>query len=221
MRNRVLLITATFLALNFNVYSNPIEEFGKKTGEDKISSQDIATFLRKNQEDPSLCTSIHLDLTVWHDEEYNPAPFGTVCETFLKLLGSCKQSESEKNNMGWIELIGSPCKDIFDVFEDNDGIHGNVSLNFDEKNQLNVGVMFYHDDEYNQDVWKRIVEISVDYLEKCTPEDELDESVQRYECLGPIFRDTIAATADEKTVHSLLKATWKDGDNSVCSWYSN
>jgi len=214
MKNPVLAITATFLALSLN--AGFIREFNQQHAEKEISTQQLISFLRNHQDDPLLCSSIQLDLTVWHDEDYNQTLFNSVHKKFCDLAEVCQRHENNKDDMSWIDILGSPFKDMFDLVDENNNIHGNVSLQNDDNNNFCVRIMVNHDDQYDHERWKQIIHISIDYLEKCT----VDEVHPTYECLGPIFHDTITLTAGDKTIHALLKATWNDGDDVVHSWYS-
>ena len=175
---------------------------------------------REQKYDHARCASLHFDFTVSHDHEFNKLNWLSLEGKFADLAILCDKSQHDETDTRWLDVLGSPFKEIL-YFKDRKGIHGFITIELGsdvdiQKDTIKIYGKIYHDQEYDKQAWQHIIDIMVDYTQRC----QLD-SGQIEKFLGPIFRESIKTVSDDETLHGSLDFYWKninDERSSETGW---
>lgn len=171
----------------------------------------LRRFLNRNKHEHSLCSSIGLMFKLWHEDSYDREIWKTVLGQFLDLIMACKGSEKNPDDTKWLDMLGSPFKDLAE-YRNYRGIHGTLTVFADDDlNTIQLKATVYHDEDYDEEAWKSVMEKAIEFADKSVASNDVAEGLMA--TLGPLLKDAISVAGDESGIHGGLEMKWHDKDN--------
>lgn len=167
----------------------------------------VSSVLSKSSELSQLTADAHelkFTFAMHHEKEhYDHELWNSIAGQFSNLGLLCQQSEKDKSyDQQWVEILGSPFKEVYPIVKGSHGIHGNIFINqrVEDTNCIQFVARLFHDKIYDAATWKSIIDLCIESFS-----DKMDQNEQAWtKQLAPIFSQSIAQCSDASGIHGSI-----------------
>ncbi len=98
------------------------------------SLEKMTSYLRNNRTAlHNECTALEFDYTLWHEKTYDEKAWQEIMQDFISLSRACQESEKNKQDTHWLELLGEPMQSMLAKTTNHGVVSGEVMVSTNEE----------------------------------------------------------------------------------------
>lgn len=170
MKCSLLPITLLTLSSSFMMHADGlIHDFVETHPE--ASLECIGSFLHDHEQDEQLSNRINFVVKLRKRQMTSQEDWDKIINECTTLLQTCQENEKNMPEMqGWLELFGSPFKEILPVCGDQTGVLGYLKAKIGKSKgqpRLKIQLTIKKNEQHDESAWKTVQQILATFIDKC------------------------------------------------------